>query len=166
MSHAFFKDTAPRAADGKYLTVTLGTEAYALSVLKVREIIRMTKITPVAQMPAYVRGVMNLRGKVIPVTDLRLKLGLVADVVERTCIVVVQVALPGKNEILMGLIVDTVEDVAAITGEQIEPAPHLGVGVAPEYLLGVAKLKGDVKILLDVDRVVAADTIETFARAS
>src|SRR6266700_4796919 len=93
---------------GKYLTVALDNEAYGIAVLKVREIIRMQKITPVPQMPGFVKGVINLRGRVIPVVDLRVKFGLKAEFAERTCIVVVQVKLHTDQIVQMGLIVDSV----------------------------------------------------------
>src|SRR6476620_2000849 len=96
---------------GKYLTVVLENEAYGIGVLKVREIIRMQKITPVPQMPTFVKGVINLRGRVIPIVDLRVKFGLKAEFAERTCIVVVQVKLPQEHTVQMGLIVDSVDEV-------------------------------------------------------
>jgi purine-binding chemotaxis protein CheW len=151
---------------GKYLTVVLDNEAYGIAVLKVREIIRMQKITPVPQMPEFVKGVINLRGRVIPVVDLRAKFGLTAAFTERTCIVVVQVdALSGKP-MQMGLIVDSVEDVLNVASDMIEPAPSFGSSVDTSYLLGMAKAKGEVKTLLDINRVVAADTLRSLARAA
>ncbi len=158
--------TVASSLGGKYLTIKLDNEAYALSVLKVREIMRFTKITPVAQMPAYVRGVMNLRGKVVPVIDLRVKFGLAAEVLDRTCIVVVHVVHPSGREILMGVIVDAVEDVAAISDEQIEDTPYLGGKIGTDYLLGMAKVKGELKLLLNVDRVVSVDTVEAVTRVA
>lgn len=159
---------APSAAGtqnaGKYLTVTLDDESYGLAVLKVREIIRMQKITPVPQMPEYVRGVLNLRGRVIPVVDLRVKFGLKAEFAERTCIVVVQVKLPTSQLVQMGLIVDSVEEVVNLTAQEIEPTPDFGSRVDTSYLLGMAKVKGQVKTLLDIDRVVAPDTVAQIAR--
>src|SRR5437879_1422305 len=92
---------------GKYLTVVLDNEAYGIAVLKVREIIRLQKITPVPQMPAFVKGVINLRGRVIPIVDMRVKFGLKAEFAERTCIVVVQVAMSAESTVQLGLIVDS-----------------------------------------------------------
>lgn len=148
---------------GKYLTVVLDNEAYGIAVLKVREIIRLQKITSVPQMPAFVKGVINLRGRVIPVIDLRIKFGLKAEVAERTCIVVVQIAVGAGRNVQMGLVVDSVEEVVNLTGAEIEPTPEFGARIDTSYLLGLAKIKGVVKTLLDIERVVAADTVERLA---
>ncbi|MBI3885887.1 MAG: purine-binding chemotaxis protein CheW [Opitutae bacterium] len=156
----------PPTAAGKYLTVLLDREAYGIAVLKVREIIRMQKITPVPQMPGFVKGVINLRGHVIPVIDLRLKFGLKAELTERTCIIVVQVAMPSGAVVQMGLVVDSVEEVVPIPGGDIEPTPDFGTKIDTAYLLGMAKVKGQVQTLLDIDRVVAAETIQEVVRAS
>jgi purine-binding chemotaxis protein CheW len=150
---------------GKYLTVVLDNEAYGIAVLKVREIIRMQKITPVPQMPSFVKGVINLRGRVIPVVDLRVKFGLKAEFAERTCIVVVQVKLPTEQIVQMGLIVDSVEEVVTLTNEEIEPTPDFGTKVDTTYLLGMAKVKGQVKTLLDIDRVVAPETVQAIVQS-
>lgn len=144
------------AQAGKYLTVVLADEAYGLSVLRIREIIRLQKITPVPQMPDYVKGVINLRGRIIPVVDLRAKFGLKVEFAERTCIVVVQVKLGGDQAVQMGLIVDSVEEVVNLPAEEIEAPPAFGSRLSPEYILGMAKVKGQVKTLLDIDRVVVA----------
>ncbi|HTO02825.1 MAG TPA: chemotaxis protein CheW [Opitutus sp.] len=141
---------------GKYLTVVLQNESYGISVLEVREIIRHQKITPVPQMPAFVKGVINLRGRVIPVVDPRVKFGLTAEFAERTCIVVVQVKLPAEQRVHMGLIVDSVDEVITLTAAQIEKTPDFGTQIDSAYLLGMAKVKGDVKMLLDLERVVAS----------
>jgi purine-binding chemotaxis protein CheW len=146
---------------GKYLTFTLGDESYGIDVLKIREIIRHTDITAVPQMPPYVKGVINLRGKVIPVVDLRTKFGLAqAEATERTCIVVVQVELASHTKSLMGLIVDGVEEVAFIAAADIEATPDFGASLDTHYILGMAKVKNVVKALLDIDKVVSAGTIE------
>jgi purine-binding chemotaxis protein CheW len=158
--------TATTAAlAGKYLTVVLDNEAYGFSVLKIREIIRLQKITPVPQTPEFVKGVINLRGRVIPVVDLRVKFGLKAEFTERTCIAVVQVRLAHDRSVPMGLIVDSVEEVVNLTADVIEPPPEFGTTVDTAYLLGMAKVKGQLKTLLDIDRVVAPDTIEAIAAA-
>jgi purine-binding chemotaxis protein CheW len=151
---------------GKYLTVVLENEAYGIGVLKVREIIRMQKITPVPQMPAFVKGVINLRGRVIPVVDMRVKFGLKAEFAERTCIVVVQVKLPSEQVVQMGLIVDSVEEVVTLQASEIEPTPEFGAKIDTAYLLGMAKVKGAVKTLLDIDRVVAPETVQAMVRAA
>ncbi|HVU15758.1 MAG TPA: chemotaxis protein CheW [Candidatus Didemnitutus sp.] len=150
---------------GKYLTVVLENEAYGIAVLKVREIIRLQKITPVPQMPSFVKGVINLRGRVIPIIDLRAKFGLKAEFTERTCIVVVQVKLPSEQIVQMGLIVDSVEEVVNLNQEEIEPTPEFGTKVDTTYLLGMAKVKGQVKTLLDIDRVVAPETVQSIVQA-
>lgn len=160
--------SAPSTASlaGKYLTVVLENEAYGIGVLKVREIIRMQKITPVPQMPAFVKGVINLRGRVIPVVDLRVKFGVKAEFAERTCIVVVQVKLPSDQAVQMGLIVDSVEEVVTLQAGEIEPTPDFGTKIDTTYLLGMAKIKGSVKTLLDIDRVVAPETVQAIAQAA
>jgi purine-binding chemotaxis protein CheW len=146
------------ALAGKYLTFILGLESYGIAVLKVREIIRLVDITAVPQMPAYVKGVVNLRGKVIPIVDLRLKFQLAeASTTERTCIVVVQVLLPSGERSMMGVIVDGVEEVANIAASDIEPTPDFGAALDTDYILGMAKIKGAVKTLLDIDKVLVAD---------
>lgn len=148
------------ALGGKYLTVVLDNESYGISVLRVREIIRLQKITPVPQLPDYVKGVINLRGRVIPVIDLRMKFGLKAEVTERTCVVVTQVQVAADRALQMGLIVDSVEEVANILPADIEPTPEFGCQLDTRYLIGMAKIKGQVKTLLDIDRVVAPDTLQ------
>ena len=127
-------------------------------MLKVREIIRLTTITVVPQMPAYVRGVINLRGKIIPVMDLRLRFGFAeAASTEHTCIIVVQVKLPDGKAAQMGLVVDGVEEVANIAAADIEETPDFGGQIAADYIVGMAKVKGAVKTLLDIDGVVGAE---------
>lgn len=152
------RPTLPLA--GKYLTVVLADEAYGIAVLKVREIIRHQKVTPVPQLPEFVKGVINLRGRVIPIVDLRVKFGLPATFSERTCIVVVHVTPTDAPAIQMGLIVDSVEEVVNLTSAEIEPTPDFGTRLDTAYLLGMAKVKGAVKTLLDIDRVVAAETVQ------
>ena len=123
----------------------------------------MQKITSVPQMPDFVKGVINLRGRVIPVVDLRVKFGFPADFAERTCIVVVQVRLANAQTVPMGLIVDRVEEVANLGLDEIEPTPEFGTKVNTAYILGLAKVRDQVKTLLDIDRVVAAETVEAMA---
>lgn len=141
---------------GKHLTFVLGREHYGVPVLKVREIIRLCDITPVPQMPPYIKGVLNLRGKIIPVADLRIKFELAkVENTDLTCIVVVAVNLPDKQSALMGLIVDAVEEVVNLTAADIEPTPDFGTALEADYILGMAKVKNTVKTLLDIDRVVS-----------
>ena len=142
---------------GKFLTFALGAEEYGLPVLKVREIIKILDITPVPQVPAHVKGVINLRGKVIPVVDLRLKFGLAAQAyAERTCIIVVEVAL-SAGKMMMGIVVDAVSEVINIGEAEIEATPEFGARVTTDFIQGMAKVKGHVKILLDLDRVLGTD---------
>ena len=142
---------------GKYLTFALDHEEYGLPVLKVREIIKMMDITAVPQVPACVKGVINLRGKVIPVVDLRLKFGFAAQAyTDRTSIIVVEVALTSSH-VMMGIIVDEVSEVLSIVADEIEDTPQFGGRVNTDYMKGVAKVKGTVKILLDLDRILGAD---------
>jgi purine-binding chemotaxis protein CheW len=137
---------------GKYLTFKLAGEEYGLEILKVREIIKIMDITAVPQMPSFVKGVVNLRGKVIPVIDLRLRFGLAeAEHTEETCIIVVNVGAE------MGVVVDTVQEVLDITDQQIEPPPALGNDVDTQFILGMGKVGDRVKILLDINRVLTGD---------
>lgn len=158
--------SAAQGATGKYLTFVLGRESYGIPVLRIREIIRMTDITAVPRMPEYVKGVINLRGKVIPVVDLRIKFGLdKAETTERTCIVVVQVSLQAGNKALMGLIVDAVEEVINIASADVEATPDFGGKVETQYMIGMAKVRGAVKTLLDIDQIVAAEAVVKIAAA-
>jgi len=151
-------EPAPAAAPalaGKYLTFRLGGESYAIPVLHVREIIQPTTITAVPQMPDAVRGVINLRGKIIPVMDLRRRFNLpAAEATDQTCFVVVQLTANTRAPCLVGFIVDAVEEVLQIAAADIEPAPDFGSNVETGCILGMAKVKGSVKTLLDVARVV------------
>lgn len=150
--------TIGAALAGKYLTFALGREEYGLPVLKVREIIKVMEVTLVPQVPPHVRGVINLRGKVIPVVDLRLKFGLPEqDYSERTCIIVVDVDL-GASRLMMGIVVDSVSEVLNIASVEVDAAPEFGERVDTDYMLGLAKVKGSVKILLDLDRVLGGDS--------
>jgi purine-binding chemotaxis protein CheW len=149
--------TGVAALAGKYLTFALAEEEYGLPVLRVREIIKMMDITEVPQVPPHVKGVLNLRGKVIPVIDLRLKFGFPqGEVTPRTCIIVVEVAL-AANRVMMGIIVDHVSEVLNIVADEVEETPEFGERVCTDYMKGVAKVKGTVKILLDLDRVLGTD---------
>ena len=145
---------------GKYFTFTLGQESYGIPVTKVREIIRLAPTTFVPQMPHYVKGVINLRGRVIPILDLRLKFQLAGiQDTPRTCIVVVKVEARAGQSTVMGLIVDAVEEVSTVAATDLEPAPDFGAQLDTAYLVGVAKVRGAVKMLLDIDRVIAAEQL-------
>jgi purine-binding chemotaxis protein CheW len=138
---------------GKYLTFTLGGEEYGLPVVKVREIIKLMDITQVPQVPPYVLGVINLRGKVIPVIDLRRKFGLpVGESTAQTCIIVAEVELATRR-VMTGVVVDSVSEVLNVAAAEIDEPPEFGGQADVDYLLGLAKVKGSVKILLDLDRV-------------
>ena len=141
--------------EGKYLTFVLGDEEYGLQILKVREIIGLMEITSVPQTPVFIKGVINLRGKVIPVIDLRLKFGMEeAEPTEETCIIVVDIA-----GALTGMLVDTVSEVLDVTVDQIEPPPSFGSSVDNGFILGMGKIKGKVKILLDIDKVLSPEEL-------
>ncbi len=146
---------------GKYLTFQLANEEFGIRVLKVREIMGVQEITAVPQTPHHVKGVINLRGKVIPVIDLRLKFGLpAAEYTQRTCIIVAQVAGEHSSTLLMGIVVDGVSEVLNLSGQEIEDTPDFGEDIGGEYLLGMAKVKGKVKILLDIDRILSAHDLQ------
>ena len=145
--------------EGKYLTFALGDEEYGIGILKVKEIIGMIPITSVPRTPHFVKGVVNLRGHVIPVLDLRLKFGMEQiDYTERTCIIVVEIA-DGDEQIRIGIVVDSVAEVSNIKGGEIENTPMFGTRLDTDYILGMAKIDGGVKILLDIDRVLIADEL-------
>jgi len=151
--------------EGKYLTFTLADEEYGISILKIKEIIGMMPITSVPQTPAFVKGVINLRGKVIPVIDLRLRFGMESnDYTERTCIVVVEI-VGQTGTILMGVVVDAVSEVLNIKSNEIENTPTFGTKLDTDYILGMAKMEGSIKILLDIDRVLSAKEIAALEKA-
>ena len=149
--------------EGKYLTFSLSGEEYGISILKVKEIIGIMAITTVPQTPGYVKGVINLRGKVIPVIDLRLKFEMESIAyTERTCIIVVEIS-SGDRKILMGIIVDSVSEVLNIKTGEIADTPAFGAKVDTSYILGMAKMGGGVKILLDIDRVLSSQEFSDVA---
>jgi purine-binding chemotaxis protein CheW len=148
---------------GKYLTFRLAEEEFGIRVLKVREIMGLQEITAVPQTPSHVKGVINLRGKVVPVIDLRLKFGVTAaDYTQRTCIIVTQVQ-GESTPLLMGIIVDGVSEVLNLASSEIEDTPDFGDDVSGKYLLGMAKSKGKVKILLDIDRVLSTQDLHNLS---
>ncbi len=152
--------------EGKYLTFTLAEEEYGIGIIKIKEIIGMMPITSVPQTPEFVKGVINLRGQVIPVEDLRLRFGMESIAyTERTCIIVVEI----KDEtgtIQIGIVVDSVSEVLNIKASEIEDTPNFGTKLNTEYILGMAKLEGDVKILLDIDKVLSADELAILEKAA
>ncbi|MCP4609869.1 MAG: purine-binding chemotaxis protein CheW [Planctomycetes bacterium] len=156
-------NTAIMEKTGKYLTFALGPEEYGLEILKVREIIGHMEITAVPQTPHYVQGVINLRGQVIPVVDLRAKFGMeVAEVTEETCIIVVETSQHNRK-FSTGIVVDHVQEVLDIAGEDIEEAPEFGSAVNTDFILGMGKIGESVKILLDIDRVLAGEDFSSLA---
>ncbi len=152
--------------DGKYLTFTLDAEEYGIGILKVKEIIGMMPVTSVPQTPEFVKGVINLRGKVIPVIDLRLKFGMESiNYTDRTCIIVVEIA-GSAGAVMIGIVVDSVSEVLNIKGEDIEETPAFGTKLDTDYILGMAKMEGGVKILLEIDRVLNAEEITSLEKAA
>lgn len=150
---------------GKYLTFALGREEYGLEILKVREIIGYMDITAVPRTPPYVKGVINLRGQVIAVMDLRAKFGMEpAERTDQTCIVVVEIRVGDRN-LSTGLIVDRVSEVLDIAAENIEDPPAFDASVSTEFILGMGKIGESVKILLDIDKVLSAHEAECLAGA-
>ncbi|RKY05779.1 MAG: chemotaxis protein CheW [Planctomycetota bacterium] len=144
---------AVRNREGKYLTFALGPEEYGLEILKVREIIGYMDITAVPQTPEYVKGVINLRGQVIPVIDLRARFGMATtDVTEETCIIVVEIT-DGNRTSSTGIVVDHVQEVLDVAGADIEDTPQFGSTVETDFILGMGKIGDSVKILLDIDKV-------------
>lgn len=162
MSEQESMDQAVKAVadrEGKYLTFSMANEEYGIGILKIKEIIGMMSITPVPQTPEFVKGVINLRGKVIPVVDLRLRFGIEEiEYTERTCIIVVEMA-GQAGTVQIGIVVDSVSEVLNIKGDDIEDTPTFGSKLDTDYILGMAKMEGGVKILLDIDRVLHADEI-------
>jgi purine-binding chemotaxis protein CheW len=148
--------------EGKYLTFSLDNEEYGIGILKIKEIIGMMPITSIPRTPEHVKGVINLRGKVIPVVDLRLKFGMDAiDYTERTCIIVVEIQ-GQSGTVMIGTVVDSVSEVLTIKGEDIEDTPTFGAKLDTDYILGMAKMEEGVKILLDIDKVLNADEMTLF----
>jgi len=152
--------------EGKYLTFSLDSEEYGIGILKVKEIIGMMRITPVPQTPEFVKGVINLRGKVIPVIDLRLRFGMEAiGYSERTCIIVVEIQ-SSSGRLPIGIVVDAVSEVLNIKGSDIEETPTFGTRLETDYILGMAKMGGGVKILLDIDRILNAEDLTVLDRVA
>ena len=161
--------TATDTKEGKYLTFALGNEEYGLEILTVREIIGYMNVTAVPQVPHEVRGVINLRGQVIPVIDLRIRFGMEEiERTEQTCIIVVEIEQDGRS-VSTGIIVDHVSEVLDIPAGHIEDAPALGAHTNTEFILGMAKIGESVKILLDINKVLSSTDlimIETKAEQS
>lgn len=157
---------SPVEKEGKYLTFSLSNEEYGIGILKIKEIIGMMPITSVPRTPAYVRGVINLRGKVIPVIDLRIRFCMEEKAYnDRTCIVVVEIESHGI-EMVIGIVVDSVSEVLNIKSEEIEETPEFGTTLNTEYILGMATMEGGVKILLDIDAVLSSEELTHLRKTS
>jgi purine-binding chemotaxis protein CheW len=155
------------ANENKFLSFRIGREEFGVEILRVREIIGVIDVTPLPQTPAYVKGVINLRGKIIPVIELRTKLGLEPKAyTEETCIIVVEVSDGGDERFHMGVIVDSVSEVMDIPRESIEPAPRFGGSLNTSYILGMGKVKQQVLILLDIDRVMTHADLTSLAETA
>lgn len=158
---------SPANKEGKYLTFELDAEEYGLEILKVKEIIGIMNITSVPQTPDYVKGVINLRGKVIPVIDLRLKFTIdPLEYNDRTCIIMVDITGTSGKKVMVGIVVDSVSEVLNIKGDEIEDAPTFGGRLNTEYIMGMAKVKKSVKILLDIDQVLNAEELNILDKAA
>lgn len=161
------KAESERGLDGgKFLTFFLAEEEYGLEILKVQTIIGMMDVTPMPRTPDFVKGVINLRGQIIPVIDLRLKFAMESvEHTSETCVIVVQVANEQNEEIIMGVIVDRVSEVMDISSEQIEETPEFGIDLDTEFILGIGKIADKVVILLDVDKVMSASEVVLVEKA-
>jgi len=152
--------------EGKYLTFSLANEEYGIGILKIKEIIGMMPITTVPRTPEFVKGVINLRGKVIPVMDLRLRFEMEAiDYTDRTCIIVVEIESQAGT-VQIGALVDSVSEVLNVGGDDIEETPSFGTKLDTDYILGMAKMEGGVKILLDIDKVLNDEEIAALEKAA
>jgi len=162
-------DQAVRAMadrEGKYLTFSMADEEYGIGILKIKEIIGMMPITTVPRTPDYVKGVINLRGKVIPVVDLRLRFRMKSvGYTDRTCIIVVEIQA-ASGTAMMGIVVDSVSEVLNIKAEEIEDTPAFGAKLNTNFILGMAKMGGGVKILLDIDRVLNQEEVALIEKAA
>ena len=158
---------SPSGREGKYLTFVLDDEEYGLEILKVKEIIGIMNITSVPQTPDYVKGVINLRGKVIPVIDLRLKFAMEPlEYSDRTCIIIVDITGTSGKKVMVGIVVDSVSEVLNIKDDEIEDTPNFGTRLSTEYIMGMAKVKGGVKILLDIDKILNAEELNILDKAA
>jgi len=152
--------------EGKYLTFSLANEEYGIGILKIKEIIGMMPVTTVPRTPEFVKGVINLRGKVIPVMDLRLRFKMEPiDYTDRTCIIVVEIESQAGT-VQIGAVVDSVSEVLNIGGSEIEETPSFGTKLDTDYILGMAKMEGGVKILLDIDKVLNDEEIAALEQAA
>jgi len=143
----------------QYLTFRLDEEIFALDIAKVREVLDYTNITKVPRTPEFMRGVINLRGNVVPVVDMRLKFGMTrTEQTVNTCIIIVEITLEGETTVL-GALTDAVQEVIELSAEQIEPAPRIGTRLRTEFIRGMGKRDDHFIIILDIDRVFSADEL-------
>jgi purine-binding chemotaxis protein CheW len=150
----------------QYLTFKLDEEVFALDVAKVREILEYTTVTKVPRTPDFMRGVINLRGSVVPVIDLRLKFGMTAtDQTVNTCIIVAEVGVEGET-ILLGALADSVQEVDEMEPGQIEAAPHIGTRLNTDFIRGMGKQDGNFVMILDIDKVFETDELAMIADAA
>jgi len=154
------------AKEGKYLTFSLAEEEYGIGILKVKEIVGLMPVTTVPRAPEFVKGVINLRGKVIPIIDLRLRFNMdEAEPTDRTCIIVVEIEGP-SGQVQIGIVVDSVSEVLNVKAEDIEETLSFGFSFDSNWLLGMAKVEGAIKILLDIDRILGAEEIAVLEKAA
>lgn len=143
----------------RFLSFTVDGENYCMDILKVKELMGMTAITPLPRTPSFIRGVINLRGRIIPVIDLRLKFGLpYEEYTKRTCIIVVEVAYEGET-VLMGLVVDAIQEVVSIPEEKLSKIPYINARIKSEYIRGIADTPEGMKIVLDVLKVLSEEEL-------
>jgi purine-binding chemotaxis protein CheW len=151
---------------GKYLTFTLDKEEYAIEILKVNQIIRLQEITAIPRTPSFIRGVINLRGMIIPIIDLRKKFQMSDHTdTERSCIVVIQLDQDGKK-INMGIVIDEVREVLEIPAGDIEKTPEFGAGIDTQFIMGIAKTGKNVKMMLDISKVLTSSEIKDLSNLS
>jgi len=158
--------TAETVESTQYLTFKLGEEIFALDVAEVREILDFTTVTKVPQTPPFMRGVINLRGSVVPVMDLRLKFGMSAtEKTVNSCIIVTEMTMEAEH-VVIGVLADAVQEVIDLEPEQIEPAPRIGTKVSLEFILGMGKHNGTFMMILDIDRIFESSDLETQIEAA
>jgi purine-binding chemotaxis protein CheW len=161
------KTSEEEALAGKFLTFRLASELYGLEILRVQELVGLLPVTRVPRLPAFLAGVVNLRGRVIPLVDLRLCFGMSASAMDdRTCVIVVRVERVEGHPAAMGVIVDEVSDVVYLAADKIEPTPEFGTSVDTSFVKGVGRLEDHVVLLLDIDRVLSSGELDAIAQAA
>ena len=160
MAQATVQNNFSSGSQQKFLTFALAGEEYGISIMNIKEIIGIMPVTVLPQTPDYVKGVINLRGKVIPIIDLRSKFNLEqVEPTDRTCIIVIETETEDQGQILVGLIIDAVSEVVNLKGDEVEPAPTMQTQLSEQLILGLAKCENGVKILLDIDKVINHDEL-------